>query len=216
MKKHKKIILTVCLSLLAFIALWFSFYTEPLSEHLRRQNAGQFNAEQYAEEGFRQTDKLTQEALPVGEFLSLSEKDKQRLVNEYGKVLGIGSNYFFVVKGKGTVIDRDDEEMIIESEDMQFRIPIRHVFGNLARDASGWFDIDAFPTITDFNSVSAAVNKHIEEQVLTEEIRGLSPGKTIVYCAAVEVNREYIENVAGVASFADQPLLIPYLLAIQK
>lgn len=199
--------------ILAVIALWFAFYTEPLSEHLQKKNAGLFDAEKYAKEQFANTDDLIAKALPVGIFLDRLQKDKRQLVKDHARVLGIGSNYFFVVKGEGTVVSNDDNGMVILSEGKRWLIPTRHVFGNLARDASGWFDIDAFPTMTDFNSVSAAVNKYIEKEVLTDDVRHMEKGTPLVFCGAVEVSRDYIDDMPGVSALSDEPQVIPFKIS---
>ena len=211
MKRRNTIIVTATV-IASCSALWCSFYTESLSEHLRKQNAGAFDANSFVNGQFAQKDLLVRDAIPLQQLLSALNDDKERLAKEYGKVLGIGSNYFFVVKGEGTIVRNDDNGMVISSEGKEWLIPTVHVFGNLARDASGWFDIDAFPTMTDFNSVSAAVNKYIEEHVLTEEIRKGERQSVVSYCAAIEVNRDYIHGEQGAAPFDRQPLLIPYML----
>ncbi|MBP5277764.1 MAG: hypothetical protein J6Z18_04660, partial [Prevotella sp.] len=73
-----------------------------------------------------------------------------------------------------------------------------------------WFDIDAFPTMADFNSVSAAVNKYIEDNVLTDDIRNLEPQETITFCAATEVLSDYANYMTDQALPTDPATLIPY------
>ena len=43
--KRNRIIKIVIAIVAAVIALWFSFYTEPLSEKLKREQAGLFDAD---------------------------------------------------------------------------------------------------------------------------------------------------------------------------
>ena len=150
-------------------------------------------------------------AMPLKDFLTLLE-GKRSDIKIHGRVLGIGSNIFFVVKGEGTVVEKDDEHCIILSEGHRWSIPTRHIFGNLARDASGWFDIDASPTMADFNNISATVNKYLEENVLTDDIRNLKPQETVSFCAATEVLFDYANNNSDQALPSDPATLIPYQL----
>lgn len=209
--KRKNIIITIAAVIATIIAFWCAFYTEPLSEHQRKMNAGAFDTESYVKEQFQQQGDLVEKAMPLKDFLTLLE-GKRMDIKTSGRMLGIGSNVFFVVKGEGTVVEKDDDRCIILSEGHRWSIPTRHIFGNLARDASGWFDIDAFPTMADFNSVSAAVNKYIEDNVLTDDIRNLEPQETITFCAATEVLSDYANDMSDQALPTDPATLIPYQL----
>lgn len=209
--KRKNIIITTATVIATFIAFWCAFYTEPLSEHQRKMNAGAFDTESYVKEQFQQQGELMEKAMPLKDFLTLLE-GKRSDIKIHGRVLGIGSNIFFVVKGEGTVVEKDDEHCIILSEGHRWGIPTRHIFGNLARDASGWFDIDASPTMADFNNISATVNKYLEENVLTDDIRNLKPQETVSFCAATEVLFDYADDKSDQALPSDPATLIPYQL----
>jgi predicted lipoprotein len=67
----------------------------------------------------------------------------------------------------------------------------KFIFGNAARDASGYFKIDEFENTMDFNAVSTELNKLILTRVITK-LDSLSAGRTIKFYGALEINSENI------------------------
>ena len=77
------------------------------------------------------------------------------------------------------------------------------------------FNIDDFKTMTDFNAVSAALNKQVMENVLKPAGRKAAVGKTAVFCAAIEVGNDYFSDNDENQPFSSVPQLIPYTLDIK-
>ena len=66
--KRNRIIKIVIAIVAAVIALWFSFYTEPLSEKLKREQAGLFDADACVKEQWNNLVQLKTNAIDIEDF----------------------------------------------------------------------------------------------------------------------------------------------------
>lgn len=205
MKPEIKILLA---SILSFLAFWFAIYTEPLSERKAREAMKEYNPEQLVDYHWQNDlQTLAAEALPIEQFVQLLAADPESLKAQSGHLLGIGSNVFYVITGEAQEITFCDDEFRFECQGVDCRIPTKYIFGNVARDASGWFEIGEFKNTMDFNSVSACINKHIREQVIAPLLPQAQTLTGCHYCAAVEVlpGQQKLEKLT----------LFPYILEAQ-
>jgi len=185
MKKISKLLVG---ALLFFVALWFAFYTEPLSERKAREALKQYNPEQLVEHHWLNSmPQLASEALPLAQFVQQLQADPEALRQQSGRLLGIGSNVYYVVTGDADDVTFADNEFCFSIEGVACHIPTKYIFGNVARDASGWFDIGDFQNTMDFNSVSACINQRIKEQVVGPLLADAQSIGCCHFCAAVEV-----------------------------
>ncbi|MBQ7946420.1 MAG: DUF2291 family protein [Bacteroidales bacterium] len=162
-----KIVKWIALALLALLALRLSFYTENLSEKNRREAMSRYNPEELVVAMMRDSlSALEQRALPLAQWQDMLQKDPQTLASTHARRLGIGSPLFYMIRAElSEVCLVDDEYLRAFAEGVEIRIPITYIFGNTARDASGWFNIDDFRNTMDFNAVSAAMNDYIAEKM---------------------------------------------------
>lgn len=183
MKYSKIIILTAA----AFAAVYFSFYTENLTERQKREEMSRYNPEQLVNKIMKDSlASLEQKALSISMLAEGIKNNAEEFAKTHGKVLGIGSPVFYIVKGECHDAKlADGEEIHATADSISIKIPIKHIFGNNARDASGWFNIDNFKNTMDFNAVSAEMNKYI-----TKETAGFKmpvEGQTVTFVGAVAV-----------------------------
>lgn len=183
MKYSKIIILTAA----AFAAVYFSFYTENLTERQKREEMSRYNPEQLVNKIMKDSlASLEQKALSISMLAEGIKNNAEEFAKTHGKVLGIGSPVFYIVKGECHDAKlADGEEIHATADGISIKIPIKHIFGNNARDASGWFNIDNFKNTMDFNAVSAEMNKYI-----TKEMAGFkmpAEGQTVTFVGAVAV-----------------------------
>ncbi|MBP3574729.1 MAG: DUF2291 family protein [Prevotella sp.] len=183
MKYSKIIILTAA----AFAAVYFSFYTENLTERQKREEMSRYNPEQLVNKIMKDSlASLEQKALSISMLAEGIRNNAEEFAKTHGKVLGIGSPVFYIVKGECHDAKlADGEEIHATADGISIKIPIKHIFGNNARDASGWFNIDNFKNTMDFNAVSAEMNKYI-----TKETAGFNmpaEGQTVTFVGAVAV-----------------------------
>lgn len=204
----KKVIKYVILAALFLVALWFSFYTEPLSLRKEREALKQYKPEELVEHYWTiSISELEANALDVEGFAAALQTDPEALCEASGRVLGIGSNVCYVLKGDAEVLSFADHEFHFKLNGINFTIPTKYVFGNTARDACGWFNIDDFQNTMDFNAVSACMNQRIKEQVIADMADKASQYTRCHFCGAVEVSPG--------ANRVEQLTLYPYILQLQ-
>ena len=157
---------TVIYIILALVALWGAFYTENLTERKHREQLAQLKPDELVGVLMRDSlSTLTHRAITLKQL-----KDgyaDEAFAKQYGRVLGIGSPTFYVIKDECQHATVGDDEIHATAEGLTITIPLKYIFGNAAREASGWFDIDNFQNTTDFNAVSAAMNEYIARQLKT-------------------------------------------------
>lgn len=183
MKRAVRIILAAALCITAVV---FAVYTEPLDVHRQQELMAQFKPEEMADyhwEHDRQT--LRDGALGVGELSRELARDATGFAAAHGRVLGIGSKTFFVIKGTLPSFETDGEYISGECEGHAVRIPVKYIFGNLARDASGWFNIDDFQNTMAFNEISSYLNGRILSDVIPASIPAAG---SCSFCGAVEID----------------------------
>ena len=179
------------LTLLFAIAVWFSFYTEPLSDKLQREALSQYKPDELVDYHWQHDlDALRQQALAPADFLSRLQADPEALRQQAGHVLGIGSNVYYVLTGEADDLTYADYEFRFSAGGIDFVVPTKYIFGNVAREASGWFDIGDFQNTMDFNAVSACINERIRTQVIADKPQHAADCHHCTFCGAVEVSAQ--------------------------
>lgn len=155
---------TILCVILALVALWGAFYTENLTEKQRREQLAELKPDELV--GVLMRDSLSSLEARAITLKQLKEGYKdETFAKQFGRVLGIGSPTFYIIKDECEHATIAEDELHAVAEGIQITIPLKYIFGNTAREASGWFDIDNFQNTTDFNAVSAAMNAYITKQV---------------------------------------------------
>ena len=171
--------------------VYFSVYVENLTEH-REKLAGQsFSTEQMLDKFWNEDlDRLFEEALDLETFQSMLSENPLELIEKFGKTLGIGAPYSFIVKGRAPVGEATDESVSLFTLSSRFRYKIltNHIFSNTVREASGSFPIDDFENTMDFNTVSADINRRIVSQIVGPVKNQLQDGTLISFYGAVDVH----------------------------
>lgn len=187
--KQMKIVKWIALVLLALLALRLSFYTENLSERNRREALSRYHPEELVAAMMRDSlSALEQRALPLAQWQEMLQKDPQTLASTHARRLGIGSPLFYTIRAELTQVTLVNNEYLRAFADgVEIVIPVKYIFGNTARDASGWFNLDDFRNTMDFNAVSAAMNAYIAEQMAHFN---LSEQASLQVLAAVAIPQE--------------------------
>lgn len=175
----KAIIIIVLLA----VAVWGSFYTENLAEKRQRELLSKANPDKIVALTMRDSlQSLSRRAVSVGQLKERLQSGDSAFVKAYARYLGIGSAAFYVVGGKMEKATTKADELHGTVDNVAVRIPLKYIFGNTARDASGWFLIDDFNNTMDFNAVSAALNKYI-----ASSLKGRSFGQEVNFTGAVAI-----------------------------
>jgi predicted lipoprotein len=190
----KKYISISIISLLAIFALYNSIYFEKLDVKKERESIKDFNPKEKAEYFWQnKLDAILDSAIDLKLFDTQLANNPESLIRQHGKSVGITSTYSFLVKGSTSQVQPDLDEIPVEIPDghVKYSLQTKYIFGNAARDATGYFNIDDFENTMDFNSISTELNKLILKREIAK-INSLSLVETIKFFGAIEINSENI------------------------
>jgi predicted lipoprotein len=101
---------------------------------------------------------------------SAMKKNPKEAIATHAHPVGLGGTAYFFVHGEGRVVARDSGSVRIalgENADAPvIELQTGLIFGNVVRDGTGMLDLNRFPSLQDFNALSAELNKRVESQVL--------------------------------------------------
>ena len=174
-----------------------SVYVKPLDQV---KAAGSAQTTVFAADSYAQTFWIAKlkpaastTATDLSTLLPLLKTDEKKAFDTYSHALGIGNIRYFLVKGEGTVASVGDNTIRVSlptGETVQ--LATEFIFGNAVRDASGIIQITDFDNTTDLNSVSAALNDIIRQQVVPPLKAMATPGRRLSFVGAMELNQAHV------------------------
>lgn len=176
----------------ALLVIWFSLDIQSLDKHRASATNQAFNAVDYAA-------RFWNDSLPVSVSKAPEATDLLKLLNEnpdeafkkYGRKLGISHTWYFMLKGKGTIENVEDEYlMVIIDNKTNIEIATDFIFGNAVRDGSGKVNINEFLNMTDFNNVSVEIDKLVKENVVSRLKKTAQAGMKIEFAGVLELSNE--------------------------
>jgi len=204
MKKALKYIIGLAV---LFLVAYNSVYFKKLDQ-VKAAAPKEFDAKSYARNYY--DTKLTpalNSATDINQLLSMLQADKENTFNKYSHALGIGNIKYFLVKGEGTITSIDENDVTIvskgDSSPHVYKIATEFVYGNAIRDASGLIDLNEFSNTSDFNNVSAEINKIVRSEVLPPFKTKAKKGDAVQFFGAIELNKEHlnVENIEIIPVF---------------
>lgn len=184
--------------ILAFLAIaYHSVYFRKLDAYKALLSSKEFNAGEYAKSFW--TKKLLPAvggAIDINQLWNRLEADAPKAFKDYGHVLGISNERFFLVHGTGVVlaINENDISVLVGTDSIKrpVKIETEFIFGNAVRDASGLIDINEFSNTMDFNNVSAEINKIIRTDVVPLLRSEVKKDMQIDFVGAIKLNQEHL------------------------
>lgn len=192
----KKYISIAIMSILVIVALYNSVYFEKLDERKTKESMKNFNPKDKVQYFWdNELDKLLSSAIDLKLFDSQLADNPEKFTSQHGKAVGITSSYCFLVSGYAKQSLSDSEEIPVEITDAhsEYKLQIKYIFSNAARDAIGYFNIDDFENTMDFNAISSELNKLILEREVSK-LDSITEGDLIKFIGAVEIDPENIPD----------------------
>lgn len=189
-------IIKYCIGILAaIVVIYFSLDIQNLDKHKAASNSVKFNATDFAARFWDESLPLSITQVPqMTDVLRMLNENPQKAFEIYGKKLGISKTGYFMVNGKGTIENVEDEfiELVLD-KNTQIKIATDFIYGNAVRDGSGKVNIDDFLNMTDFNAVSVEINKLVKDKVVSRLKKSASRSKILEFAGAFEINEENID-----------------------
>ena len=191
MRKSIKYFLWIAVAL---IVAYNSIYFKKLSD-LNTGAAKSFNAAAYANNYFyKQLPAVVAKAPDIDKLIAIVKTDTATAFKTYGHALAIGTTRYFLVQGKGTIINIDDNGMWVSTTSgNSVLLATEYVYGNALRDASGLVDINKFNSTMDLNNIAVEIDKIVRIKILPAVKPGLKKGKMIRFTGAVGLNRAHLQ-----------------------
>jgi predicted lipoprotein len=108
--------------------------------------------------------------------------------------VGLGSVYYYFIKGTGRIVSVEKDFVGLSLRDdqpaVQISLATGNIFGNAVRDGTGLLDVNEFANSQDFNAVSSEINRRIEEQVLPDLRQRAAIGAGVRFVGCVEIIEE--------------------------
>jgi hypothetical protein len=189
---YKKIVIAVIILFLGVWVLSKSVYFERLDAKRKKDLIKSFSPKEAVDFFWKnKLNEVLKDALPLTTFDSLLNTQPDVLIKKYGKTMGVTSNYCFLIKGTITIgPGKGDESPVIIKNKRTYSLLRNYIFSNTARDATGYFKVDDFDNIMDFNSVSSEINTRILNEVIAKKLDALTNKDIIHFTGAVEINSE--------------------------
>lgn len=136
----------------------------------------------------------TARAVDAAELIAAVERDRESARRTYGRSVGLGSVYYYFVKGAGRVvsIEKDSVGLSLRADQSAVQVSLQtgNIFGNAVRDGTGLLDVNDFANSQDFNALSSEINRRIEKQVLPALRKHGAVGDHIRFVGCAEIMDE--------------------------
>jgi len=162
--KHR-VIIKVLLWALGLVFLGYhSVYFRKLSKVQAAATPSTLNLDVLAQRLLIEVQQV--EAMPIGELLTSRNEDFNGLMSE-GRRLGVGPSRYFLVEGRGTIINVQEEDLLLAlAGGDTVLIATDFIFGSVVRDASGLVSISDYASTMDFNNLSVKINERILKEII--------------------------------------------------
>lgn len=190
----KKTITISVLSLSIILLLSHSVYFEKLDVKKDRDSIKDFDPREKVDYFWNhQLDVTLESALDLKTFDAQLANQPETWIRKHGKAVGITSTRCFLVKGRTRLEKPGAESLTIEftNNDAAYNLKLKYIFGNMARDAVGFFNIDDFDNTMDFNAVASELNRRIIQSEISK-LDSLPAGTPFDFIGAIAVNTEHI------------------------
>jgi predicted lipoprotein len=189
-------------SIIAGVVIFNSLYFRSLDEKLAEGKEVVFDAKSFVD-GIWKTNLLVvyDSATEITTLLDELKKNPESTFEQKAQALGIGNIGYFKVKGEGTVLSVNENNVLVQVENQVIEIETEFIFGNAVRDASGLIKVNDYDETSDFNSISESINDKIREEVVPDFRAKVEKGNKVKFKGALELNKAHLN--------LSQPEIIP-------
>lgn len=191
----KSIKYTIAVVVVLFLG-YHSVYFKKLDE-VKAAVSGNFDAESYTKDFWNK--KLVpnlNKAVQLDILITALKTQPEQAFKQHSHALGIGNIKYFMVQGEAEIVSIGENSTLLKVKGTQEKdvdMLTEYVYGNEVRDASGLIPMTEFDNTMDFNSVSAAINKKIREEVIPSFKENVKQGNTVKFYGAIELNQKYLD-----------------------
>lgn len=186
--------------------LYNSLYFRPLDKKLAEEEVAVFDASDFANEIWMDLLSAYDSTTEINLLFDQLQHNPHQVFEQEANALGIGNIGYFKVKGEGTVVVVNENNVIVQVEDQNIEIETEFIFGNAIRDASRLIKINDYDKTSDLNSISESLNEKIRKEVIPAFRRNVKVGNRVSFQGALELNKAHLD--------LEMPEIIPIFLQI--
>jgi len=188
------------------MTIYNSIYFRPLDEKLAEEKEVVFDAKRFVDRIWQQDLLMAYDsATDITILLDRLKRDPRLTFEREAQALGIGNIGYFKVKGEGSVLSVNENNVLLQVGNQTVEIETEFIFGNVVRAASGLIQINDYDETSDFNRISESINDKIRSEVIPDFRARVQKGNNIQFKGALELNKAHLS--------LHQPEVIP--VAIQ-
>lgn len=189
------------------IVLYNSMYFRPLDEKLAEDTEEVFDAQTFVDQLWGEAlQEVYRSATDLNALFTSLRENKIETFEKESEALGIGNIGYFKVKVEGTVLQINENNVLLLSNDQVVEIETEFIFGNAVRDASGLIRINDFDETSDFNNISEAINQTIRSKVVPDFRAAVEKGDRVIVYGAIQLNKAHLD--------LEQPEVVPVYIEI--
>jgi predicted lipoprotein len=171
------------------------FHLVPLERAAKEKAAATFDPGTFAEKFWSgqlsmSFDKAVKAEVLLPAILTNSAEARKK----FARSVGVSESYTYFIAGQGRVLAVSDEEISLAvkvgATEAEVSLQVGLVFSNAVRDGTGLLNVNDHPNSQDFNAISEALNRIIEDRVLPKLRESAKVGATVRFVGCAEVNDE--------------------------
>ncbi|MBD1261385.1 DUF2291 family protein [Maribacter polysiphoniae] len=185
----KKPLTYFLIALILGIVAYNSVYIKKLDDVKKEQTKATFDAKTYANDFFN--SKLeTVSSTAAADFLNNIKADVKGYSEENGNKLGISTDYYFIIDGNASVVEIEDEYILVTLDDdhQKMKIATDFIFGNAIREGTQMAHIGDYQNTMDYNNISVESNNIVRETILPPFIQKVKKSDSLYFKGAVRLN----------------------------
>ena len=174
------------------------FHIVPLERAAKEKAAATFDPKAFAEK-FWGEQLLTSldKAVKAEVLLPAIQSNAAEAKRKFSRSVGVSESYTYFISGKGRVLAVSDDEVSLAATEgatnVEISLQVGLLFSNAVRDGTGLLSVNDYPNSQDFNAISEALNRIIEERVLPKLRKTAKVGAMISFVGCAEVNDEFTD-----------------------
>ena len=174
------------------------FHIVPLERAAKEKAAATFDPKAFAEK-FWGEQLLTSldKAVKAEVLLPAIQSNAAEAKRKFSRSVGVSESYTYFISGKGRVMAVSDDEVSLAATEgatnVEISLQVGLLFSNAVRDGTGLLSVNDYPNSQDFNAISEALNRIIEERVLPKLRKTAKVGAMISFVGCAEVNDEFTD-----------------------
>lgn len=193
----KRFVSCLILIVLAASISWLFplFHVVPLERAAKEKAAATFDPKAFAEKFWN--DQLVTslgKAVKAEVLLPAIQSNAVEAKKKFARSVGVSESYTYFISGEGRVLVVSDDDISLAvtgvTTNTEVLLQVGLLFSNAVRDGTGLLSVNDYPNSQDFNAISEALNRIIEERVLPKLRETAKVGVIINFVGCAEVNDE--------------------------